>query len=133
MTTRGRGRRGRDTPVCVRFHAAIELIGSRWSGAIIQALFTGRHRFAHIRAAIPGLSDTMLAQRLRTLEGAGLIERRVIPDSPYRSSTTSPRRAGNWSRCWVRWSPGRTSGSRCREFAAGCGGGGAAEAGRRAG
>lgn len=69
-------------PVCVRFHAAIELIGTRWSGAILRAMFTGQHRYAEIRAAVSGVSDTMLAQRLRTLEVEGLIERRVIPTSP---------------------------------------------------
>ncbi|SDO83735.1 winged helix-turn-helix transcriptional regulator [Actinacidiphila guanduensis] len=65
--------------VCERFHTAIELIGGRWTGAIIRAVFTGQHRFAHIRAAVPGLSDTMLAQRLRTLEENGLLERRAGP------------------------------------------------------
>lgn len=69
-------------PVCVRFHAAIELIGTRWSGAVLRALFTGQHRYAQIKAAIPGLSDTMLAQRLRTLQEEGLIERRVLPTTP---------------------------------------------------
>jgi DNA-binding HxlR family transcriptional regulator len=68
--------------VCHRFHAAIELIGARWTGAILRVLFTGCHRYAQIRAAVPGLSDTMLAERLRTLEADGLIERRVIPSSP---------------------------------------------------
>ncbi|MEE4544885.1 helix-turn-helix domain-containing protein [Streptomyces sp. V4-01] len=65
--------------VCRRYHSAIELIGGRWTGAILRAVFTGGHRFAHIRAAVPGLSDTMLAQRLRTLEENGLLERRVGP------------------------------------------------------
>jgi DNA-binding HxlR family transcriptional regulator len=69
-------------PVCARFHAAIELLGARWSGAILRALFTGSHRFADIRAAIPGVSDVMLTRRLRDLEDAGLIERQVIPASP---------------------------------------------------
>jgi DNA-binding HxlR family transcriptional regulator len=69
-------------PVCVRFHTAIELIGSRWSGAILRVLFTGQHRYAQIKGAVPGLSDTMLTQRLRTLEAEGLIERHVIPASP---------------------------------------------------
>ncbi|MEV7970841.1 helix-turn-helix domain-containing protein [Sphaerisporangium sp. NPDC088356] len=69
-------------PVCVRFHTAIELIGSRWSGAILRAIFTGQVRYAQIKASVPGLSDTMLVQRLRTLESEGLIERRVIPASP---------------------------------------------------
>jgi DNA-binding HxlR family transcriptional regulator len=65
--------------VCVRFHAAIELIGTRWTGAILRAIFTGHHRYAEIKAAIPGVSDTMLASRLRTLEVEGLIDRHVIP------------------------------------------------------
>jgi DNA-binding HxlR family transcriptional regulator len=69
-------------PVCARFHAAIELIGARWSGAVLQALFTGSHRFADIRAAIPGVSDIMLTRRLRELETAGLLERRIIAGSP---------------------------------------------------
>ncbi|HEV7981203.1 helix-turn-helix domain-containing protein [Amycolatopsis sp.] len=68
--------------VCVRFHAAIELIGARWTGAILRVMFTGQTRYAEIKAAVPGLSDTMLAQRLRTLETEGLIERRVIPATP---------------------------------------------------
>jgi DNA-binding HxlR family transcriptional regulator len=68
--------------VCGRFHAAIELIGARWTGAILRAVFTGRHRYGQIKAAVPGLSDTMLADRLRSMEAAGLVERRVIPSSP---------------------------------------------------
>ncbi|MGI5486202.1 winged helix-turn-helix transcriptional regulator [Microtetraspora malaysiensis] len=67
---------------CSRFHIAVELIGARWSGAIIQAVFAGRHRYAEIKEFIDGVSDTMLAQRLRRLEGEGIIERRVIPSSP---------------------------------------------------
>jgi DNA-binding HxlR family transcriptional regulator len=68
--------------VCGRYHAAIELIGARWTGAILRALFTGQHRYAQIKVAVPGLSDTMLSERLRSLEADGLIERRVIPSSP---------------------------------------------------
>jgi DNA-binding HxlR family transcriptional regulator len=69
-------------PVCARFHAAIELIGAKWSGAVLQALFTGAYRFADIRAAIPGVSDVMLTRRLRELEDAGVVERWVLPSSP---------------------------------------------------
>src|SRR5947209_17306184 len=67
---------------CSRFHHAVELVGRRWNGAILQAVFAERHRYADIRCAIPGLSDTMLAQRLRELEAEGLLERRVLPTSP---------------------------------------------------
>ncbi len=68
--------------VCARFHTAIELIGTRWTGAILRVIFTDQHRYAQIKAAVPGLSDTMLAQRLRTMEAEGLLERRVIASTP---------------------------------------------------
>jgi DNA-binding HxlR family transcriptional regulator len=68
--------------MCPRYHFAVELIGARWSGAIVRALLEGRHRYAEIKAVIPGLSDTMLAQRLRELEREAVLERRVIPTSP---------------------------------------------------
>lgn len=69
-------------PVCVRFHQAVELVGGRWTGAILRAVFTGQHRFAEIKAAIPGISDTMVSLRLRELEAAGLLTRNVIASSP---------------------------------------------------
>jgi DNA-binding HxlR family transcriptional regulator len=68
--------------VCARFHIALELIGARWTGAILRAVFTGHHRYAQIREAVPGVSDTMLASRLRTLEAEGLVERVVLPTTP---------------------------------------------------
>jgi DNA-binding HxlR family transcriptional regulator len=69
-------------PVCTRFHAGIELIGARWSGAVLRALFTGSHRFANLRAAIPGISDVMLTRRLHELQDAGMVRREVLPTSP---------------------------------------------------
>ena len=68
--------------ICPRFHAAIELIGARWTGAILVALMEGQNRYATIKAAVPGLSDTMLAERLRSLESEDIVERRVIPSTP---------------------------------------------------
>ncbi|HEV3360126.1 MAG TPA: helix-turn-helix domain-containing protein [Pseudonocardiaceae bacterium] len=68
--------------VCTRFHAGIEMIGTRWTGAILRVVFTGSHRYAQIKAAVPGLSDTMLAARLRTMEAEGLLRREVIPSTP---------------------------------------------------
>ncbi len=70
--------------VCPHFHAAIELIGKRWSGAIIWALSGGQMRFADLKRAVPGLSDRLLSQRLRELEATGLIERRVEDGKPVR-------------------------------------------------
>ena len=70
--------------VCPRFHAAIELIGKRWSGAIIWSLSSGPLRFADLKRAVPGLSDRLLSQRLRELEGAGLLSRTVEDSLPVR-------------------------------------------------
>jgi DNA-binding HxlR family transcriptional regulator len=78
---------------------------------VLQALFTGAHRFTDIRAAIPGVSDMMLTRRLRELEDAGLVERRVIPTSPVHVEyqlTQMGREAGPvldaiiaWSHKWI--------------------------------
>ena len=67
-------------PVCARFHQAVELIGGRWTGAIIQTLLQGKTRYALIKAAIPDITDRMLSERLRSLESEELLTRRVVPD-----------------------------------------------------
>ena len=72
--------------VCPDFHAAIELIGRRWAGAILIALADGPHYFAELGSAIPGLSDRLLSRRLRELEAAGLVERSVHDGTPARVS-----------------------------------------------
>jgi DNA-binding HxlR family transcriptional regulator len=70
--------------VCPHFHAAIELIGKRWTGAIVCALTERPLRFGELTRAVPGLSDRLLSQRLRELEEEELVERQVEPDSPVR-------------------------------------------------
>ena len=71
-------------PFCTRYHHAVELVGRRWTGAIIRALLPGPARFGALRDTIPDMSDRMLAERLRELEGEGVVERRVIPETPVR-------------------------------------------------
>lgn len=73
---------------CPLFHRAIELIGGRWTGAILRASLTGVSTFSGFTSAIPGLSDRMLSERLRELEIEGLIERRVVPTRPVRIEYT---------------------------------------------
>jgi DNA-binding HxlR family transcriptional regulator len=70
--------------VCPDFHAAIELIGKRWTGAIVSALTERPMRFGELRKAIPGLSDRLLSQRLRELEEEGLVGREVEAGTPVR-------------------------------------------------
>ncbi len=69
---------------CPRYHRAIEIVGRRWTGAIIRALLAGAIRFSQIRSTVPGLSDRLLSERLKELEAEGIVERRVLPDTPVR-------------------------------------------------
>ncbi|MFP6593522.1 MAG: helix-turn-helix domain-containing protein [Dehalococcoidia bacterium] len=69
---------------CPHFHEAIELIGRRWSGAILRSMLAGAQRFSEIGAPIPGLSDRLLSERLKEFESAGLAERSVVPETPIR-------------------------------------------------
>jgi DNA-binding HxlR family transcriptional regulator len=70
--------------VCPHFHAAIELIGKRWTGAIVCTLTERPLRFRELARAVPGLSDRLLSQRLRELEDEGVVERLVEPGAPVR-------------------------------------------------
>ena len=72
------------SPFCPRYHVAVEIVGRRWSGAIIRALMAGRTRFAEIGDVIPGLSDRLLSQRLKELEAEGIVRREVRAETPVR-------------------------------------------------
>ncbi len=71
-------------PFCPRYRRAIEIVGRRWTGAILRVLFSGETRFARIAELVPGLSDRLLSERLKELEGEGLVERCVTPATPVR-------------------------------------------------
>ena len=97
---------------CRSYHAAIELLGRRWNGVILQQLLGGASRFSEIRRDIPKLTDAMLSQRLRELEDAGIVERAVSGDRPvqvtYGLTAIGDRLApvleavANWSDEWER-------------------------------
>src|SRR3954470_24849970 len=97
--------------LCARFHQASELIGRRWTGAIIFVLLRSRCRFATLRDAIPDITDRMLSERLQELEQEGIVERTVLPEAPVRVeyALTKKGRAltatidaiGAWAEKWV--------------------------------
>jgi DNA-binding HxlR family transcriptional regulator len=72
------------TAFCPYYHHAVELIGRRWTGAILRALLSGVQRFSDVASAIPGLSDRMLSERLKELEAEGIVLRLVRAEKPVR-------------------------------------------------
>lgn len=58
---------------------ALDIVGERWALMIVRELLLGPKRFTDIRTGLPSLSPDVLAQRLRDLEGAGVLERRTLP------------------------------------------------------
>ena len=96
---------------CPYYHRAVEIIGRRWSGAILRALLHGVNRFSDMTRIIPGLSDRMLSERLKELEAEGIVERRVIPETPVRVEyhlTNKGRDLGSaveavshWAEAWL--------------------------------
>ena len=69
---------------CPTYHHAIELIGRRWTGAILRAMLSGEARFSDIASVVPGLSDRLLSERLKELEAEGIVTRTVVASTPVR-------------------------------------------------
>lgn len=83
----------RRPPVCSRYQRAAELLGRRWSAAVLRVALDGPVRFTEIRGSVEGLSARLLAERLRELEGAGLITRRELSGGAVEYSLTDKGRA----------------------------------------
>jgi len=69
---------------CPLYHEAVELVGRRWTGAILRVLMDGPLRFSQIAQAVPELSDRLLSERMKELEARGIVEREVREGSPAR-------------------------------------------------
>ena len=104
--------RGERPPCCPKYHQAIELIGRRWTGAIVSVLLhRERLRFGEIAEAVPELSDRLLSERMKELERHGLVVRTVHPGRPVRVEyelTEKGRALGpavqeieRWARRWL--------------------------------
>jgi DNA-binding HxlR family transcriptional regulator len=104
---------------CTMYASLFDMLGRRWMGIILRVLMSGPHRFSEILAAVPGLSDPLLTQRLRELEAKKIVERHVFPTSPVRVEyqlteagqdlETAVRTLSRWAEKWMsppRGSPG---------------------------
>lgn len=111
MDEREKRDKGALSNFCPRFHRAIELVGRRWTGAIIRILLGGPRRFNEIAAEVPGLSDRLLTERLRELETEGVLRRVVDTGSPIRVAyqlteageelDATIRSLSSWAERWV--------------------------------
>jgi DNA-binding HxlR family transcriptional regulator len=110
--------------LCARFHKAVELVGGRWTGALIQLMLDGPKRFCAFREAVPDISDRMLSERLRSLELEGIVERVVYPETPVRVEyRLTPKGAalgpalkalGTWAERYIEVPQARPAGCRRR-------------------
>jgi DNA-binding HxlR family transcriptional regulator len=97
--------------VCPFYHEAVELLGKRWTGAIVCALLGGPMRFSELTHAVPQISDRLLSTRLKELEACGIVARDVQDAPPVRVEyeLTPKGRAlepaisaiGSWAREWL--------------------------------
>jgi DNA-binding HxlR family transcriptional regulator len=101
---------GRGSDYCAVFHRGIELIGRRWNGVIVRALLAGGQRFSDVRAAVPGLSDRLLTERLRELEREGVVTRSRPPAASGSCYSLTPKgqalapvldAVSSWASAWV--------------------------------
>ena len=69
-------------PVPEQVRRAADLLERRWLLSILYAALEGAVRFNEFLAAVSDVPPTTLSQRLRELERAGLVERRVVAASP---------------------------------------------------
>ena len=96
---------------CALYHRAVELVGKRWTGAILLVLMDGPARFSEIKQLVPDLSDRLLSERMKELEAEGIVTRRVIADTPVRvqyeltpkgrALEPAVRALKSWARDWL--------------------------------
>ncbi|NGM36105.1 helix-turn-helix transcriptional regulator [Methylobacterium sp. DB0501] len=79
ITTMGSGPRERRYDDACGTALALEFIGERWSLLIMRELVFGPRRFGEIKVNLPGISANVLAQRLDSLEAAGIVRRYRLP------------------------------------------------------
>ena len=89
---------------------AAEILDQRWTLLVIRELVAGSDRFNDIHRGVPRMSRSLLSKRLKTLVGAGLVERRETDDGPIYTLTEAGREldavvdtVGQWG---IRWMSG---------------------------
>ena len=63
----------------------LDLVADKWTALVIHILAGGTYRYSDLHRTIEGISQKMLTQTLRELEGHGLVLRKVFPEVPPRT------------------------------------------------
>ncbi|EKV31632.1 Transcriptional regulator, HxlR family [Caenispirillum salinarum AK4] len=85
---------------------AAEIVGERWTPLVLRELLSGSHRFNDLQRGVPLMSPSLLSQRLRKLEAAGIIWRGH--DGAYHLTPAGEElrpvieTLGAWGQRWVR-------------------------------
>lgn len=87
---------------------AAEVVAERWTPLVVRELLVGSKRFSEIQRGVPLMSPSLLSQRLRELENAGIIERRksgrsfeYLPTEAGRDLMTVIEALGTWGKRWT--------------------------------
>jgi len=89
---------------------ASEVFAERWTPLIVRELLLGSHRFNELEQGLPHISHALLAQRLKSLESAGIIERRLDLEKGRAEYYLTPAgqelfevvmKLGEWGQRWV--------------------------------
>jgi len=72
---------------------SLGLVGERWTLLVVRELFSGPKRYTDLAEHLPGIGTNILADRLKELEAAGLVEKRKLPP-PAASSVYELTEAG---------------------------------------
>jgi DNA-binding HxlR family transcriptional regulator len=87
-----------------------EVFAERWTPLILRELMCGSHHFNQLQRGVPRMSHSLLAQRLRSLERAGIVERRPAPTGRGWKYHLTPageelaqvvERLGAWGQRWA--------------------------------
>ena len=93
---------------------AAEVLCTRWTMLVVRELVAGSTRFNDIRRGVPRMSRSLLAQRLRELEDAGIVKRQPVPRSQAVEYLLTPagrdllsivQAFGIWGQKWVESEP----------------------------
>jgi len=72
-----------ELPVCP-VATTVGLIGNKWKLLIMRNLLTGTQRFSELSKTIPGISQKVLTENLRSMEADGIVIRTAYPEVPPR-------------------------------------------------